>query len=238
MLSLAGAVMRYRGGATVGPVSLDLAPGQVVGLVGGNGAGKTTILRMVCGLVAPYGGSVAVAGEPVRPGFTPACVGGLIEEPPVYGWATGRQHLLLAASADPGSVPRIEALLELVGLTTRADTRVSTYSQGMRQRLGIARAMLRDPDLLVLDEPSNGLDPHGVNWLRGMLRDRARDGKAVIVSSHLLAEMQLVADQVVLLAGGGVIGYVEVADLPRRPGALEARYFEILAAAETPDFAP
>ncbi|MGH3471747.1 MAG: ABC transporter ATP-binding protein [Nocardioidaceae bacterium] len=229
--------VRYRGGVTVGPISFKLSAGRVLGLVGENGAGKTTILRLLCGLVVPRAGAVTVRGERVNAGHVPADLGALIEEPPFFGWATGRQHLLLAASAQPGCRPRVAELLDLVGLAARGDDVVASYSQGMRQRLGIARAMLHDPQVLVLDEPSNGLDPRGVSWLRGMLRQRANDGKAVIVSSHLLAEMQLVADQVILLAGGQVLGVVDVSQLSTRPGALEEAYFEMLSTAAAPDMA-
>jgi ABC-2 type transport system ATP-binding protein len=151
----------------------------------------------------------------------------------VFLWATGRQHLELA-NVSPG-LPRdrIATLLLAVGLGDAEDRPVGTYSQGMRQRLGIARALLADPEVLVLDEPSNGLDPHGIHWLRDLVRERAAAGRTVVVSSHLLAEMQLFADTVVMLAGGAVLSTIALADLPPGSGSLEAYYFATLASGES-----
>lgn len=228
-LALSGVEVTYRTGTRVGPVTLDVPRGRVLGLVGGNGAGKTTLLKVVCGLIAPQRGTAHVLGDPVNPGRVPAGLGAMIEEPPVFGWATGAEHLLLAAVPNATLSGRIEQLLSDVGLGPAGHQRVSTYSQGMRQRLGIARALLGDPELLVLDEPSNGLDPQGVQWLRGLLRNRVQDNKTVIVSSHMLAEMQLLADDVLLLAGGTVLSYIHMSALPHRPGALEEHYFSVMA---------
>jgi len=189
-------------------VDLTVRRGRVHGLLGPNGAGKTTLLRVLLGLVRPDAGSVEVSGT----------VGGFVETPGAYPYLTGRQNLehLAALDDEPGDVAEV---LQRVGLVDRADTRVRGWSLGMRQRLGIAAGLIRRPDLLVLDEPANGLDPVGALAPRSLVRELARDGLTVLLCSHDLHEVDALADDVTVLVGGRVVWDGTTPELRARPGA-------------------
>ncbi|MDP8908982.1 MAG: ATP-binding cassette domain-containing protein [Chloroflexota bacterium] len=216
--------------AVVGPVSLTIAAGGVFGLVGANGAGKTTLLRLLCGLTAATSGTVEVWGQPVVAGRRPPSLGGVIEEPRFYPWLTARENLAAAAAGRASWVERINGRLEQVDLLDRAEEVVAGFSQGMRQRLGLARALLGDPRLLVLDEPTNGLDPHGIRWMRSLITSFGEQGKSVIVSSHLLHEVQQVCDDVAVIAGGRVLASGSVASVTADASSLEDLYFSLVPA--------
>ena len=188
-------------------LDLVVAPGTVHGLLGPNGAGKTTLLRVLLGLVHLDAGTCAVDGA----------VGGFVEAPGSWPYLTGRQNLEVLAGMDdaPGS---IDAALDRVGLTARADTKVGGWSLGMRQRLGIAAGLLRLPQLLVLDEPANGLDPLGARQLRDLVRDLARDGLTVLLCSHDLTEVEAVCSEVTVVVRGTDVWRGPVAELTTRPG--------------------
>jgi ABC-2 type transport system ATP-binding protein len=209
-----GLVKRYGDLVAVDGLDLAVDPGQVYGFLGPNGAGKTTTIRMLLGLVRPTSGRVEVLGEEVGPGRGTAAlrkVGALVEEPAFYGYTSGRVNLDLFAAAASTSKDRsvrrrrVDEVLEIVGLTDAAKKKVKTYSQGMRQRLGIARALLGEPAALVLDEPTNGLDPQGIADMRSLLRRLAGDGVTVLVSSHLLAEVEAGCDRVAVIAHGRLV---------------------------------
>jgi ABC-2 type transport system ATP-binding protein len=211
-LAVRGLTKRYGEVAAVDDLHLAIAPGQVYGFLGPNGAGKTTTIRMLLGLVRPTAGEVEVLGEAVRPGAGVRAllrVGALVEEPAFYGYLSGARNLDLFASAAPDGRAarrgRVGEVLDVVGLRDAADKKVKAYSQGMRQRLGIARALLGDPDLLVLDEPTNGLDPQGIAAMRVLLRGLAAEGRTVVVSSHLLAEVEAACDRVAVIARGRLV---------------------------------
>ena len=199
----------YRGRAAVDGVDLVVRPGEIYGFLGPNGAGKTTTMRMLLGLVRPDGGTIRLFGS--DPGHDElaarAGVAGIIEEPRLYSYLSGRRNLKLFASYDRlGARPEaIEEALELVELRERASDRVSEYSQGMRQRLGIAACLVRRPRLMLLDEPANGLDPSGIRFLRRLLRDLAERGITVFLSSHLLAEVQELCERVAIISAGKVV---------------------------------
>jgi ABC-2 type transport system ATP-binding protein len=189
-------------------LDLSVPSGVVYGYLGPNGAGKTTTMRILTGLIHPDAGTVELLGEPFRRGGRKRLfeVGALIESPAFYPYLSGRENLrALAATGAPTPRSRIDQLLELVGLTDRARDRVSSYSLGMKQRLGIAAALLSDPRLLLLDEPANGLDPAGIVGMRETLRNLAASGKTVFVSSHILSEVQQLADIVGIIAHGKLI---------------------------------
>ena len=199
---------------------------MVYGFLGPNGAGKTTTMRLLTGLIRPDAGSMQLLGEPFTRGHRQLLfrVGALIESPSFYPYLSGRANLrALAATAAPTPASRIEELLELVGLRDRADDKVSGYSLGMRQRLGIAGALLSDPKLLLLDEPANGLDPAGIAAMRDTLRGLAATGKTVFVSSHLLAEIQQMADVVGIINRGRLVREGTIQDLLRGEGVVKAR---------------
>ena len=199
----------FKGGLrAVDGVTFDVPPGVVLGLLGPNGAGKTTTMRMAMGLIRPTSGDTWIFGEHVRPGAPVlARVGSFIEGPGFLPHLTGRQNLDLfwRASGREGGDPHLEEVLEIAGLGTAVDRKVRTYSQGMRQRLGIAQAMLGLPDLLVLDEPTNGLDPPQIREMRQVMHDYAASGKTVIVSSHLLGEVEQTCSHVVVMDHGNLI---------------------------------
>jgi ABC-2 type transport system ATP-binding protein len=183
------------------------AGGRVHGFLGPNGSGKTTTLRVLLGLVQPDAGEVRILGHRV-PRELPvaiARVGSLVEEPKFFGAFTGRRNLELLADFADLPRTRVDAVLDTVGLADRADERVKGYSLGMRQRLGIAAALLKSPTLLILDEPSNGLDPAGIREIRTLLRQLADDGVTVVLSSHLLAEVQQICDEVTIISHGRVV---------------------------------
>lgn len=223
-------VVQHRAGPKIGPATFAADPGRVLGLVGANGAGKTTVLKAVCGLVRLRAGVVTVAGRPVRPGVMPDDVGAMIEEPQFLPRATAWENLALAAAGRPDRLSRRASLLEFVGLTGREHEQVRAYSQGMRQRLGIARALLGDPGVVVLDEPTNGLDPQGIRWIRTLVEELAAQDRAVVLSSHLLAEVQILAHDIVVMAHGQVTAVGSREAVLGDAATLEQFYFESLAA--------
>ncbi len=237
MLTFSHVTRRYGRRTVVDDVSFSCEPGTVTGFLGPNGAGKTTTLRMLCGLTRPTAGRALVDGRPWRalpePGRT---AGVLLDAAAVHPGRTGRETLLLAAMVLGVDRGRVDRLLDEVGLGARAGSaRVGTYSLGMRQRLGIAQALLGDPPVLVLDEPANGLDPEGILWMRVLLREHADRGGTVLLSSHLLREVEAVADRIVVLAGGRVAASGERAELLARSSSVTARADDpaaLLAAAE------
>jgi ABC-2 type transport system ATP-binding protein len=193
----------YRGKAAVDHLSFTVNPGRVTGFLGPNGAGKTTTMRMMLGLANPTSGVATVGGTDYRHIENPNNkVGAVLETSGVHGGHTGRTHLRILAAASGIADSRCDEMLELVGLSGAANQKVKKYSLGMKQRLGLASAMLGDPGVLILDEPANGLDPEAVAWLRGLLKTFGAEGRTVLVSSHLLAELALVVDDVIIIAQG------------------------------------
>jgi ABC-2 type transport system ATP-binding protein len=198
---------RYDANEALRGVSLDVAEGEVVGLLGPNGAGKSTLAKIACGLVRPSGGAAYVAGFPAGSRGARAAIGYLAELFRFPAWSTADELLTLhqrLAGSPGGSAERAE-LLELVGLTAAAGTRVGAMSKGMQQRLGIAQALLGSPKLLLLDEPTSALDPAGRRVVRGLLDDVRGRGVAVLLSSHLISEVELVCDRVAILVAGEIV---------------------------------
>ncbi len=201
-------------------LSFDLQAGTVTGFLGPNGAGKTTTLRMLLGLAEPTSGSATVFGSRYAELEHPARrVGAVLEATDFHPGRNGRDHLRTLAIAEGIPASRVDEALRLVELETAAKRRVKGYSLGMRQRLGLAAALLGDPELLVLDEPANGLDPEGVRWLRDFLRAFAAEGKTVLVSSHVLAEIQQTVDRVVIINRGRLIVESPLSELTARVGS-------------------
>jgi ABC-2 type transport system ATP-binding protein len=201
-VSLRGLSKRFGSLPVVNDLSVTVAPG-VTGFLGPNGAGKTTTLRMLLGLVRPTAGTATIGGRAYADLPQPRrVVGALLEATGFHPGRTARNHLLVLAELSDVRPERVDAVLDEVGLTADADRRVGGYSLGMRQRLGLAAALLGDPEVLILDEPGNGLDPAGMAWLRSLLRDLAAQGRTIIVSSHVLAEVAQTVDQVVILNTG------------------------------------
>jgi ABC-2 type transport system ATP-binding protein len=230
IIEASGLTKRYGPVAAVDGLSFAVEAGQVVGFLGPNGAGKTTALRMLLGLVRPDGGSARICGKAYADLTAPAAqVGAVFEATSFHPGRTARNHLRVQALASDVGAARIDEVLERVDLSHAADKRVRTFSLGMRQRLGLATALLADPDVLILDEPANGLDPEGVRWLRDLLRGMAADGTAVLVSSHILAEVAQTADSVIILNRGRVVTEGPVAQLTAS-AALEDVFLEITAA--------
>jgi ABC-2 type transport system ATP-binding protein len=227
----AGALTKRFGAVTaVEELSFALERGTVTGFLGPNGAGKTTTLRLLLGLAEPTSGEALVFGGRYRELPDPARrVGAVLESNDFHPGRTGRDHLrMLALAAEiPGS--RVEAVLEIVELSPAADRRVKTYSLGMRQRLGLAAALLGEPELLVLDEPANGLDPAGVHWLRAFLRGFAGSGGTVLLSSHVLAEIAQTVDRVVIIDRGRLAASLRIEELAGRGQNLEETYLELTA---------
>ncbi|HET9921113.1 MAG TPA: ABC transporter ATP-binding protein, partial [Ktedonobacteraceae bacterium] len=200
----------------VNNLNLEVHRGDIFGFLGPNGAGKTTTIRMALGLITPTRGSIEILGKDVathRARILPR-VGALVETPALYLYTSGRDNLRAVASV-LGGVPaeRIEAVLELVGLRARQKDRVRTYSLGMKQRLGVAIALLQDPDLLILDEPANGLDPAGIVEMRDLMHRLAAEGKTVFISSHLLSEVQQICTRVAIINLGKLVTEASVEEL-------------------------
>lgn len=203
-LRVDGLTKSYRGATVVDRVTFAVPEGSVCGLVGPNGAGKTTVMAMLLGLVRPSAGDGEVLGQNLRhPHAYLSRVGALIEAPAFHTGLTGAENLRLLARLGRKPATEIPALIDLVGLAGRADKRYGEFSLGMKQRLGIAAALLGDPDLVVLDEPTNGVDPQGMRDIRRIVREIACQGRTVLVSSHLLGELEAVCDHLVVLDRGG-----------------------------------
>jgi ABC-2 type transport system ATP-binding protein len=198
---------RYGSQLAVDDISFRCEPGTVTGFLGPNGAGKSTTLRMICGLTPPTAGSSSVLGVPYRKLDNPGRrVGVLLDASAQHSSRTGREVLAVSAAVLGVAPSRVSELLDLVGLSrAAARKRVGAYSLGMRQRLGIAHALLGDPSVLVLDEPANGLDPEGIFWMRGLLREFADRAGTVLLSSHLLREVEAIADQLVMINEGRIV---------------------------------
>ena len=219
---------RYGDLLAVDEITFSLAPGTVTGFLGPNGAGKTTTLRMLLGLAEPSGGKALVFGRRYRELDQPIRrVGAVLESTDYHPSRSGRDHLRMLALASELPSRRVEEVLELVQLTAAAGRRVRTYSLGMRQRLGLAAARLGDPELLILDEPANGLDPAGVRWLRTFLQSLAAEGRTVLVSSHLLAEVAQTVDRVVIIDRGRLLAQGALHELTGNGRTLEDVYLEL-----------
>ena len=197
---------RYGRVAAVDRVTLACEPGTITGFLGRNGAGKSTTLRMITGLTRPDIGSATIAGKPFTELPNPArTVGTLLDPAAFHDGRTGREALRIACTMTGMPQARAEKLLDAVGLAGDADRRVGSYSLGMRQRLGLAHALIGEPSVLILDEPANGMDPEGIAWIRTLLRDFADRGGTVLLSSHLLAEVQAIADRLVIINRGRLV---------------------------------
>jgi ABC-2 type transport system ATP-binding protein len=216
-------------------LDLVVAPGDVTGLVGANGAGKSSAVRLLLGLDRPTGGTALVCGRRYRDLERPLhAVGAVLDSPTAHPGRTARAHLACLAASHGIGRQRIANVLDEAGIAEHADRRVQTFSLGMRQRLAVAAALLGDPAVLVLDEPVNGLDPSGIRWIRHLMRTWAREGRAVLVSSHLMGEMARTADRVVVLRRGRVVAGGSLLDVLRTTGAdsLEEAYLVLDAGGE------
>ena len=225
MIEVRGLSKRYGKVVAVDDLSFRAEPGTVTGFLGPNGAGKSTTLRAALGLVHPDAGSVSVLGVPyVRLDRPLHRVGAVLEASEVHPGRSGRNHLRVLAAAAGVPRSRVEEVLGLVELSAAAKRRVKGYSLGMRQRLGLASALLGDPEVLVLDEPANGLDPAGIRWLRDLLRSLAADGRTVLLSSHVLAEVSQTVDRVVIIHRGKLVRQGSIAEvLASAEGATRVR---------------
>lgn len=214
MIEAKGLTKRYGDKVAVEQLSFEVRPGVVTGFLGPNGSGKSTTMRMIMGLDLPNAGSSTVNGRPFHDLPWPMHeVGALLEAKAIHPGRSARHHLLMLAQANRISPRRVDEVLELVGLTEVANRRAGKFSLGMGQRLGIAAAMLGDPEVLLFDEPVNGLDPDGIRWVRTFLKSLAKEGRTVFVSSHLMSEMALTAEEVVIIGKGRLIVQTSIDDL-------------------------
>ncbi len=222
MIESQGLTKRFGGRTVVNDVSFHCEPGTVTGFLGPNGAGKTTTLRMVCGFSDPDAGAATVLGGAYRELPNPGRrVGVLLDASAQHAGRRGREALRISAETMGVRPERVGEMLELVDLDrAAAKRRVGAYSLGMRQRLGIANALLGDPEVLILDEPANGLDPEGMRWMRGLLREFADRGGTVLLSSHLLGEVEAVADQLVIIGGGRIVASGSREELMAKAGTV------------------
>jgi ABC-2 type transport system ATP-binding protein len=229
-LEVIGLKKRFGDLAAVDNVTFSLRAGTVTGFLGPNGAGKTTTLRLLLGLAEPTSGQALIAGLRYRDLVQPTRhVGAVLESDDFHPARTGRDHLRVIAATAAIRDDRVDEILELVGLTSAGDRRVRSYSLGMRQRLGLAGALLGQPTVLVLDEPTNGLDPAGVRWLRSVLRGFADSGGTVLVSSHQLAEVAQSVDRVIIIDHGRLLADAPLAELAAGTQTLEDVYLSVTA---------
>jgi ABC-2 type transport system ATP-binding protein len=234
MIKLEGVTKSYGGFTAVDDVSFTAQPGRVTGFLGPNGAGKSTSMRIMVGLTHPDRGSATIGGHRYADIPNPGRhVGVLLDASAQHAGRTGREVLALSALTMGLPDSRVDEMLELVGLTeTEAKRRVRNYSLGMRQRLGIASAFMADPSVLILDEPANGLDPAGIHWMRGLLRSYAERGGTVLLSSHLLHEVEMIADDMVLIGRGRIVAQGTKSELLQTQGTfVRAEHPQKLAAA-------
>ena len=205
---------KYDNRLAVSHINFEVPIGTVCGFVGPNGSGKTTTMRMLLGLITPTTGEGHILGEPINhPEKYLSRVGAMIEGPAFYPALSGHENLMVLAKLGGFPTERVQILLEKVGLGDRGKSKYKTYSLGMKQRLGIAAALLPEPKLLMLDEPTNGLDPEGIQEIRALLRDLANEGTTVFVSSHLLSELEIISDHIVMLRKGEVVFSGPIGDL-------------------------
>ncbi|MFW3169880.1 ABC transporter ATP-binding protein [Geodermatophilus sp. CPCC 206100] len=224
MIEVRGLTKRYGDVLAVDDLSFDVPPGKVTGFLGPNGAGKSTTMRMVLGLDRPTSGQALVNGRPFATFGEPLREAGALLDPgSAHPGRTGRNHLRVAARTNGVPAGRVDEVIELAGLGRAARRRIGGYSLGMRQRLGIAAALLADPRVLLFDEPVNGLDLDGVRWIRGLLRRLADEGRTVLVSSHLLSEMQQIADRLVVIGRGRLIADATTEEILRGLGHHQVR---------------
>jgi ABC-2 type transport system ATP-binding protein len=214
MITLTGLTKRFGEKTAVDGLTVEITPGRVTGFLGPNGAGKTTTMRLILGLQRPTAGRALVNGKPyVEHRYPMREIGALLDATAVHPRRSARNHLLAMAATHRIRARRVEQVLNAVGLIDVADRLAGTFSLGMSQRLGIAGALLGEPHVLMLDEPVNGLDPDGVRWIRTFLRDFAEQGRTVFVSSHLMSEMELTADRLVVIGRGRLIADTEIGAL-------------------------
>ena len=214
MIEAIGLTKRYGDVAAADDVSFVVRPGELAGFLGPNGAGKSTTMRMLLGLDAPTSGQALIGGRPIVEHPRPLrAVGGLLEARAAHPGRSAYNHLWSLALSNGIGRSRVREVLDLVGLTAVADTRVGSFSLGMAQRLGIAAALLGDPPVLLLDEPVNGLDAEGVHWVRTLLKHLASEGRAILLSSHLLSEVAITADRLIIIGRGRVLADTTVVDL-------------------------
>jgi ABC-2 type transport system ATP-binding protein len=219
-IGIDGLTKRFGQGLAVDELSFAVPRGTITGFLGRNGAGKTTTLRMLLGLVQPTKGTATIDGQPYRQLTDPLRqVGAVLEASSFYPGRTARNHLRVQALAGGIDPARVDAVTELTALAGAADRRVGGFSLGMRQRLGLATALLGEPKVIILDEPANGLDPEGVRWLRQLLRRFADEGRTVLVSSHILAEVAQTVDRVVILDRGRMVAHAPLDELTSAAGA-------------------
>ena len=228
MIEVRDLTKRYGGALAVDALTFDLRPGTVTGFLGPNGSGKSTTMRLILGLDHPDAGEVRIGGRryhdlrwPLRE------VGALLEAKAFHPGRTARAHLASLAASNAIPARRVDEVLGMVGLGGAARKRAGTFSLGMAQRLGIATALLGDPPVLLLDEPVNGLDPAGIHWIRDLLKSLAAQGRTVFVSSHLLTEMALMAEHVVVIGQGRLLADAPVAQVAARAPSLEEAFLEL-----------
>jgi ABC-2 type transport system ATP-binding protein len=223
-----GLTKRYGTTLAVDSLSFTVRPGMVTGFLGPNGSGKSTTMRMILGLDAPHAGQVRIGGRRYRDlGWPLREVGALLEAKSFHPGRSARAHLAALAASNNIPRSRVDETLGLVGLASAAGRRAGKFSLGMAQRLGIAVALLGDPGVLLLDEPVNGLDPEGIRWLRDLLKSLAAQGRTVFVSSHLISEMALTADHLVVIGQGRLLADTSVAELSARSVSLEEAFLEL-----------
>jgi ABC-2 type transport system ATP-binding protein len=237
MITVSGLTKKYGDRTVVDQVSFELEPGTVTGFLGPNGAGKSTTMRMITGLVPATSGTALVEGRPYIDLPNPGGVmGTLLDAAAVHPGRTGRTHLQLLASALGVPAKRVDEVLEMVDLTSAGGRRIGGYSLGMRQRLGIAAALLADPPVLMFDEPANGLDPEGIRWMRDLLRGHAARGGTVLLSSHLLGEVEHTVDRLLVIGNGRIVADGPISELLAGDGtavkAADPLSFEAALAAE------
>ncbi len=216
VVETSGLTKHFGSRVAVDGVDLRIPRGSAFGYLGPNGAGKTTLIRMLLGLTQPTAGSISLLGRPIpaRRAEALARIGAIVEEPKFHPFLSGRENLrIVAAAREREAHARIDGVLERVGLAHRADDRVKAYSQGMRQRLGVARCLLADPELLLLDEPTNGLDPAGIDEFRGLVHALVDEGRTVVLSSHLLGEVERICDAIAIVDRGRIVVQGPIAEL-------------------------
>ena len=236
MIKVSAATKRYDGQTVVDDMRFEVTAGRVTGFVGPNGAGKSTTMRMMVGLTRPDSGEITYDGVPYTQLAIPArVVGSVLDANSMHPGRTARNHLRAMAALSDISTDRVDAVLNEVGLTSAANQRAGKFSLGMRQRLALARALLGNPDVLLLDEPANGLDPDGIRWLRHYLSNFAKQGGTVFVSSHLIGELELFADDLVVIGAGRLLAADSLEAMTEASRSLEDTLLDLTGA--TAEFA-